>query len=512
MSIKKANIKAKGPLGQYHAGAPMEKIHIDILGPLNESRLGNKYILVMVDQFTKWIEMFALPNQSALTVAKAAVNGFMSRMGCPIQIHTDQGKNFDGHLFKNLCQLLEIVKTRTTPYRPSSNGQVERYNSIILQAIRCYLKGKQKDWDENLQQLAGAIRATENRQTGFTPNQMMLGREVIQPVDLLTGTCNLNLKIKEPGQFITDLKDTLEKVHSIARENLQAAQFRQKKTYDIKLYNKTYNVGDVVFKIDSTTRIGQSKKLRAPYLVIQVLSPVLYRIKHRKKEMVIHHDQLKPCDDRNLPLWIIRLRNALFQEEIKTSEEAWNDMTEDSFSEGDFEIIFSDNEGLAEGDGSAVPFSQDQTTDALELDQRDNEDTVDLTTKRDGSAVPCSQDPSDIVSGKLTDRSTSDQKNMTSSEDLIAGGDGSAVPNSRDSPFTVADLEYIENNDLDDTFLYAVDDEQHPVITDLDHLPRSSEDINQTFLYDLGNSAAPSTGLGQRRRRRPRHFDDFLLD
>ena len=251
----KANIKAKGPLGQFHASAPLEKIHVDILGPLQKRRQDNKYILVIVDQFTKWIEIVPLPNQSAHSVAKATLDNFISRMGCPIQIHTDQGTNFVGNLFTDLCKLLEIVKTRTTPYRPCSNGQVERYNRTILQTVRCYLKGKQSKWDANLQQLAGAMRSTENRQTGYTANMMMLGREVFQPIDLVTGTCIINHKIKAPCQFVIDLKDTLENVHTSAREQLQSAQFRQKKTYDVKLYHHTYSVGDIVYKIFSKSNV-----------------------------------------------------------------------------------------------------------------------------------------------------------------------------------------------------------------------------------------------------------------
>ena len=179
-------------------------------------------------------------------------------------IHSDQGQNFVGNIFSHLCQLLEIVKTRTTPYRPCSNGQVEGYNSVILQTIRCYLKGKQKNWDQNLQQLAGAIRSTENRHTGYTPNMLMLGREVIQPIDLITGMAELNSQIKEPSQYIVDLKKSIEEAHSQTRENMLAAQLRQKRDYDVKLFQKTYNIGDVVYRIDSTTRVGQSKKLRSP--------------------------------------------------------------------------------------------------------------------------------------------------------------------------------------------------------------------------------------------------------
>ena len=159
---KRSGRKARAGLGTYHAGAPLERVHLDILGPFPRSLTGNCYVLMLIDQFTKWLECFPLPNQSSETVAKTLVDGFLSRFGCPSEIHTDQGKNMDGVLMRQLCELLQITKTRTTPYHPASNGQVERYYRSVLQAIRCYLKNKQSDWDLHLQQIAGAIRATEN--------------------------------------------------------------------------------------------------------------------------------------------------------------------------------------------------------------------------------------------------------------------------------------------------------------------------------------------------------------
>ena len=129
---KKATRKAKQAQKSFHAGSPMERVHLDILGPFPESSLGNKYLLVMVDQFTKWVEVEALPEQSAETIAKAAVDRFFSSMGYPMIIHTDQGRNFDGHFFSSLCDLLQITKTRTTPYRPSSNGQVEKIQPYTI--------------------------------------------------------------------------------------------------------------------------------------------------------------------------------------------------------------------------------------------------------------------------------------------------------------------------------------------------------------------------------------------
>ena len=312
---KKPHRKAKAKLGTFHAGVPMEQVHLDILGPFPKSHSGNVYILMLVDQFTKWLECYPLPDQNAETMAKAMVEGFIARFGCPLQIHTDQGRNFTGNLFTQVWQLLQIVKTRTTPYHPASNAQVERFNKTLLQIIRAYLKGNQRTWDENLQLLAGAIRASVNRTTGFTANRMMLGREVLEPIDLMLGTVDQHLRQETPVEYVRKLEERLKRVHKQARDTLLSAQRRQKKDYDLKVLERKYNVGDLVYLINSSSKVGQSNKLKpiwnGPYLVIKVISPVLFRIKGRKREVVVHHDRLKPCLDRSIPMWMRRLRHRV---------------------------------------------------------------------------------------------------------------------------------------------------------------------------------------------------------
>lgn len=77
----------------------------------------------------------------------------------------------------------KFTEVAKTPYRPSANGQVERFNRTIKDAVRCFVSKSQDNWDEHLPQLAGAIRSFFNRNTGFTPNKLMLGREVTLPAD-----------------------------------------------------------------------------------------------------------------------------------------------------------------------------------------------------------------------------------------------------------------------------------------------------------------------------------------
>ena len=79
-------------------------------------------MLVVVDQSSKWVECNALSDQTAERVAKTLVSEFIRRIGCPLELHSDQGRNFESQMFKEVCDILKIVKTKTTPYHPSSNG------------------------------------------------------------------------------------------------------------------------------------------------------------------------------------------------------------------------------------------------------------------------------------------------------------------------------------------------------------------------------------------------------
>ena len=275
----------KGELGKFHVSEPLERLHVDILGPFCTSSKGNKYILMVVDQFTKWLECHPIPDQTAGTVCRTLVGEVICRLGLPRSIHTDQGRNFESELLQQICQALQIVKTRTTPYRPCSNGQVERYNTTVLQTIRCYLEGTQKEWDKHLPLIGMAIRGTVNRSTGFTPNMLMLGREVFIP-EVLLGVAQANKKgLAEPA-YVQALRENLQRAHTTARETLRSSQAVQKRYYDLKLKQNLYEAGDLVYKLDSSQQVGQCSKLKpvylGPYLIVEALSPLLYRIEGRK--------------------------------------------------------------------------------------------------------------------------------------------------------------------------------------------------------------------------------------
>ena len=159
-----------------------------------------------------------------------------------------------------------------------------------------------------------ALRSMEHRQTGFTPNRLMLGRDTIQPVDLLLGLSDSKLEEYEPYQWVLHLAKQFSEVHKLARDNINQAQLRQKRDYDLRMLENTFNIGDLVYKRDSSTRVGVSSKLRPPWIgpyIVVGCSPPRYRVADRKKEYVLHHDRLKPCNDGHIPLWARRKRHTL---------------------------------------------------------------------------------------------------------------------------------------------------------------------------------------------------------
>ena len=161
---------------------PLERIAMDIVGPLPVTERGNRYILVVGDYFTRWKEAYPMKDMEAQTVACILVNEFICRLGVPDTIHTDQGRNFESKLIKELCQMLGIKKTRTTPYHPQSDGMVERFNRTLLNMLSIAVGEDEMSWDLQLPLLLLAYRTSVHDTTGTSPFELM---KVRLPEDIM---------------------------------------------------------------------------------------------------------------------------------------------------------------------------------------------------------------------------------------------------------------------------------------------------------------------------------------
>ena len=282
---------------------PFERVALDVT-EMPMSSKGNKYALVIMDYFTKYVHVHAMPDQTAQTVSSCLLDTVLQE-GVPERIHSDQGRQFESAIFKQLCARLGIEKTHTSPYRPQSDGMVERFNRTLKDMVAKYIKPCGSDWDEHIAALAFAYNTSKHSVTGYSPFFLSHGREARLPVDELFKT-----KQETMVDVRSYIEDTLRKLRVAflkVKENTdQAAREMVQRQEGVSRETK-YTEGQGVWVADHTAQAGGKRKLgmrfKGPGKVIGMEGPsasgVVYRVKMPDgKEVKIHHNHLKPAKER----------------------------------------------------------------------------------------------------------------------------------------------------------------------------------------------------------------------
>jgi len=297
--------KGKSELQIYNAGIPFERLQMDILGPFPVSTLGNRYLLVVTDCFTKWVEAFPIRNFRTNTVARVLVDQVVSRFGVPSELHTDQGRNFDSRLFLELTLLLGIKKTRTTPLHPQSNGIVERQHQTVMNYLAKFVSRNQRDWDRWIGLYLLAYRSARHETTKISPAEMCFGRELKLPIDLFRGSFPQESESEE-NNYVSLLRRKLNEVHEEVRRQLDLRSQRVKVLYDRKARRLLFETGQKVWLFNPRRIKGKAPKLQSnwegPYEVVRRLNDVVYCIhkSNRHKNKIVHLDRLAPFYERKI--------------------------------------------------------------------------------------------------------------------------------------------------------------------------------------------------------------------
>lgn len=327
---KKFGKQSRQALQPLKAEKPLELITSDIVGPLPTTPRGNKYIIVVCDHFSKWTQAYPLATTTSEDVARVILD-HMYKFGLATNILTDQGRNFQANMLRQLYELLDIKKLRTSSYHPECNGITERFNRSLKSMLRCFVNENQTDWDELLSALCYAYNASTHSMTGKSPYEIIFGRKAKLPIDLMVSeSVALNSEEalsersnsvepseddeliraieslespEEYEQYVEQLKMRLKIIAKYVVHNNDVRMERGKLIHDRKLAPIRYEPGDLVLRVDKTGQKGLSKKLKmpwsGPYVVLERLSDLTYKIRRvsahgrRKRPIIVHHNNIK---------------------------------------------------------------------------------------------------------------------------------------------------------------------------------------------------------------------------
>ena len=253
---------------------PFERVGIDFVGPLPETEEGNRFIIVAIDYFTKWPEAKAVKKHDAKTTARFIYEEIICRHGAVEILHSDRGTEFINETITHLTRKFGIKHSKSTPYYPQANGQVERFNRTLVNSLRKMTEG-QRDWDEFIAPTLFAYRTTPQTTIKISPFMVTYGREARLPVD----------ELQEGETFHDRIYDLIEEVPYIRQETKEAIKRGANKMSEAYQGGKTpiFKVGQKVSYYDVPKSKQYSRKLeqkrKGPYWIEEVLPHGAYKIR-----------------------------------------------------------------------------------------------------------------------------------------------------------------------------------------------------------------------------------------
>ena len=288
----------------------MDRLNIDSIGPLPQDEDGNKYIIVIIDCFSRWIELFAAKDTSAASAGQALLQ-HIGRFGAPSQLLSDQGSQFVNGVIAATLQLMGTQQITTMAYSKQENSIVERSNKEVMRYLRdlCYARGNMQQWSQNLPFVQRIHNAMEKKITGFSPADILFG-----------GVIALNNKTLAEDNELADIQSqTLDQwlqQRKLAQARISATAAAAQEKHDCDHMEKetgkrtTFDVGELVLRaypVNSFGGNGKPNKLhtnfRGPYTVVERIGEeyILRNAEGRLTEKIavhflapFHYDKARP--------------------------------------------------------------------------------------------------------------------------------------------------------------------------------------------------------------------------
>ena len=164
------------PLQPILVTQPLELVHMDYLS-LEPSKGNIENVLVITDHFTRYALAYPSKTQTAQATARILWDNFICHYGFPEKFISDQGRNFESDLIKELCKIAGVKKVHTTPYHPQGNEQCERFNSTLCNMLGTLSEEEKSDWKSYLGCMTHAYNCTKHASTTYSPYYLMFGRQ-----------------------------------------------------------------------------------------------------------------------------------------------------------------------------------------------------------------------------------------------------------------------------------------------------------------------------------------------
>ena len=304
-ALAKTHLPPRALLGRTPlATRPGDLYSIDLVCGLTQTRNGNRYIITIQDEFSRYIWLFPVKDMTSETICEKLLV-VIAAGGVPSIIITDLAPNLIGNLMSQIYKLLGIEKKQTMAYSSKSLGKHERFHRTMAASIRCLLldlKEQNAEWDTVLPIVEFAFRSSVNAETHLSPMDLWLGRDVRMPVDLTLNTGD-TITSGSPEEYVKNVRRRLEFLYKIQADQESASREKMIQKYNERARPVTFLEGDLVFVNNLVLDEDKTRKLqphwKGPYVVEEVCSPHSLRLRDlvTKKELpsVIHVDRVKKC-------------------------------------------------------------------------------------------------------------------------------------------------------------------------------------------------------------------------
>ena len=234
------------PLQPILVTQPLELAHMDYLS-LEPSKGNIENVLVITDHFTRYALAYPSKTQTAQATARILWDNFICHYGFPEKFISDQGRNFESDLIKELCKIAGVKKVHTTPYHPQGNGQCERFNSTLCNMLGTLSEEEKSDRKSHLGCMTHAYNCTKHASTTYSPYYLMFGRHPRLPIDVEFGLNKPNCSDNSSkSRYIQKLRRRLNYAFQKASKYSDQQAGKYKHSYDKSVKGPQLHEHDLV--------------------------------------------------------------------------------------------------------------------------------------------------------------------------------------------------------------------------------------------------------------------------